>query len=205
MIHGGLFADARISASDGRNAVFDKLRSFSRHLAEEIHQGYEQPDLTRRILGIEAPTPVTMQHVVDFAVVLGPPGTGHSRASDPSWDLWIPRTHSILTAPLWGVGSGITTGILTGACFTVLNVPVQFGTQETILFGIVGGLTASVCHLFGDSLTMGGIFKLFPAQVLFTIILLGTLGLTTRILVWKYNTPTAHNTRKRGNFRRDYA
>ena len=39
-----LFADARISASEGRNAVLDKLRSFSRHLAEEIHQGYEQPD-----------------------------------------------------------------------------------------------------------------------------------------------------------------
>jgi len=39
-----LFADARISASEGRNAVFEKLRSFSRHLAEEIHQGYERPD-----------------------------------------------------------------------------------------------------------------------------------------------------------------
>ena len=39
-----LFADARISASEGRNAVFDKLRGFSRHLAEEIHQGYEEPD-----------------------------------------------------------------------------------------------------------------------------------------------------------------
>lgn len=39
-----LFADARISASEGRNAVFDKLRSFSRHLAEEIHRGYERPD-----------------------------------------------------------------------------------------------------------------------------------------------------------------
>jgi CRISPR/Cas system-associated exonuclease Cas4 (RecB family) len=39
-----LFADAQISASEGRNAVFQKLRSFSHHLAEEIHQGYEEPD-----------------------------------------------------------------------------------------------------------------------------------------------------------------
>ncbi len=41
---GGFFADARISAQDGRNAVLRNIRGFSRHLAEEIREGYQRPD-----------------------------------------------------------------------------------------------------------------------------------------------------------------
>ena len=39
-----LFADARISVREGKKTVLEKLRSFSRHLAEEIHEGYRRPD-----------------------------------------------------------------------------------------------------------------------------------------------------------------
>jgi CRISPR/Cas system-associated exonuclease Cas4 (RecB family) len=39
-----LFADARISAQDGRTAVLRNLLGFSRHLAEEIREGYRRPD-----------------------------------------------------------------------------------------------------------------------------------------------------------------
>jgi superfamily I DNA and/or RNA helicase len=38
-----IFADARISAQEGREAVLDKLRGFSKHLAKEIKQGYTRP------------------------------------------------------------------------------------------------------------------------------------------------------------------
>src|SRR5512136_1797425 len=39
-----LFAHARISAQDGRTAVLRNLLGFSRHLAEEIREGYQRPD-----------------------------------------------------------------------------------------------------------------------------------------------------------------
>lgn len=39
-----LFADAQISANEGRNAVLQRLHGFSHHLAEEIKEGYQQPD-----------------------------------------------------------------------------------------------------------------------------------------------------------------
>jgi ATP-dependent RNA/DNA helicase IGHMBP2 len=39
-----VFADAKISAQEGRNAVLEKLRGFSQHLAEEVKRGYTRPD-----------------------------------------------------------------------------------------------------------------------------------------------------------------
>ncbi|MGD0424196.1 MAG: AAA domain-containing protein [Candidatus Bathyarchaeia archaeon] len=39
-----IFADAQISAQEGRHAVLGNLRGFSHHLAEEIQEGYQQPD-----------------------------------------------------------------------------------------------------------------------------------------------------------------
>ncbi len=39
-----LFADARISVREGKNAVLERLNGFSRHLAEEILAGYRRPD-----------------------------------------------------------------------------------------------------------------------------------------------------------------
>ena len=39
-----VFADAQLSAQEGRRAVLENLRGFSRHLAEEIQEGYRQPD-----------------------------------------------------------------------------------------------------------------------------------------------------------------
>jgi len=39
-----IFADAQISAQEGRQAVLENLRGFSHHLAEEIQEGYQQPD-----------------------------------------------------------------------------------------------------------------------------------------------------------------
>jgi CRISPR/Cas system-associated exonuclease Cas4 (RecB family) len=39
-----IFADAQISAQQGRRAVLENLRGFSHHLAEEIQEGYQQPD-----------------------------------------------------------------------------------------------------------------------------------------------------------------
>jgi len=54
-----IFADARISVRDGRNAVLERLQGFSRHLAEEISQGYRRPD---RI--------VTEHHITDLDLPL---------------------------------------------------------------------------------------------------------------------------------------
>lgn len=39
-----LFADARVSVQEGKRAVFDRLRGFSHHLAQEIQEGYRRPD-----------------------------------------------------------------------------------------------------------------------------------------------------------------
>ena len=39
-----VFADAQMSSQDGRRAVLENLRGFSRHLAEEIQEGYRKPD-----------------------------------------------------------------------------------------------------------------------------------------------------------------
>ena len=39
-----IFADAQISAQEGRHAVLENLRGFSHHLAEDIQEGYQQPD-----------------------------------------------------------------------------------------------------------------------------------------------------------------
>lgn len=39
-----IFADAQISAREGRHAVLENLRGFSHHLAEEIQEGYQKPD-----------------------------------------------------------------------------------------------------------------------------------------------------------------
>lgn len=39
-----LFADAQISAAEGRRAVLGNIRGFSHHLAQEIREGYRQPD-----------------------------------------------------------------------------------------------------------------------------------------------------------------
>jgi CRISPR/Cas system-associated exonuclease Cas4 (RecB family) len=39
-----VFADAQISAAEGRNAVLENLHGFSRHLAEEIREGYREPN-----------------------------------------------------------------------------------------------------------------------------------------------------------------
>jgi hypothetical protein len=39
-----IFADAQISAQEGRHAVLENLRGFSYHLAEEIQDGYHPPD-----------------------------------------------------------------------------------------------------------------------------------------------------------------
>ena len=39
-----VFADAQISAQEGRHAVLENLRGFSQHLAKEILEGYRQPD-----------------------------------------------------------------------------------------------------------------------------------------------------------------
>ncbi|HUO42441.1 MAG TPA: hypothetical protein VMU35_05645, partial [Methylomirabilota bacterium] len=39
-----VFADAQISAAEGRKAVLENLHGFSRHLAEEIRGGYRRPD-----------------------------------------------------------------------------------------------------------------------------------------------------------------
>src|SRR5208282_5970172 len=54
-----IFADARISAQEGRTAVLDKLRGFSRHLAEEIKQGYTRPDEI-----------ITGHHIIDLDLPL---------------------------------------------------------------------------------------------------------------------------------------
>ena len=39
-----VFADAQISAAEGRRVVLDNLRGFSLHFAKEIREGYKQPD-----------------------------------------------------------------------------------------------------------------------------------------------------------------
>jgi CRISPR/Cas system-associated exonuclease Cas4 (RecB family) len=39
-----IFADAQISAQEGRRSVLENLRGFSHHLAEEIQGGYQRPD-----------------------------------------------------------------------------------------------------------------------------------------------------------------
>lgn len=39
-----VFADAQISHAEGRKAVLENLHGFSRHLAEEIREGYRRPD-----------------------------------------------------------------------------------------------------------------------------------------------------------------
>ncbi|HYW00537.1 MAG TPA: AAA domain-containing protein [Candidatus Acidoferrum sp.] len=39
-----IFADAQISAQEGRRAVLENLRGFSNHLAKEIQEGYQKPD-----------------------------------------------------------------------------------------------------------------------------------------------------------------
>lgn len=54
-----IFADAQISAQAGRNAVLDKLRGFSNHLAKEILEGYEKPDEI-----------VTGHHIIDLDLPL---------------------------------------------------------------------------------------------------------------------------------------
>ena len=54
-----IFADARISAQEGRTAVLDKLRGFSRHLAEEIKRGYTRPDEI-----------ITGHHIIDLDLPL---------------------------------------------------------------------------------------------------------------------------------------
>jgi CRISPR/Cas system-associated exonuclease Cas4 (RecB family) len=38
------FADARISAQEGRDAILRNLQKFSHHLAEEVREGYRRPD-----------------------------------------------------------------------------------------------------------------------------------------------------------------
>lgn len=39
-----LFADARISAQEGKDAILRNLQKFSHHLAEEVREGYRRPD-----------------------------------------------------------------------------------------------------------------------------------------------------------------
>ncbi len=54
-----IFADAQISAQAGRNAVLEKLRGFSQHLAAEIREGYRKPDEI-----------VTGHHIIDLDLPL---------------------------------------------------------------------------------------------------------------------------------------
>jgi CRISPR/Cas system-associated exonuclease Cas4 (RecB family) len=54
-----IFADSQISAQEGRRAVLDNLRGFSHHLAEEIQEGYQQPDEI-----------ITGHHIIDLDLPL---------------------------------------------------------------------------------------------------------------------------------------
>jgi len=63
------------------------------------------------------------------------------------WFRRTPLTHSIITAPFVGLGVGLLIGVL-----------FQFAHIFAIGQAVVGGLVASGCHLFLDSLTEGGIF-----------------------------------------------
>jgi CRISPR/Cas system-associated exonuclease Cas4 (RecB family) len=54
-----VFADAQLSAQEGRRAVLENLRGFSRHLAKEIQKGYHQPDKI-----------ITGHHIIDLDLPL---------------------------------------------------------------------------------------------------------------------------------------
>jgi CRISPR/Cas system-associated exonuclease Cas4 (RecB family) len=53
------FANAQISAQEGRHAVLENLRGFSQHLAKEILEGYQQPDEI-----------ITGHHIIDLDLPL---------------------------------------------------------------------------------------------------------------------------------------
>ncbi len=53
-----VFADAQISVEEGRNAVLQRLHSFSNHLASEIQLGYQRPDnivTSHHIINLDLP------------------------------------------------------------------------------------------------------------------------------------------------------
>jgi hypothetical protein len=156
---------------------------------------------------------------------------GHERRG--YWSRRTPLTHSVLTAPAWGLLTGIIVGILTRVTFTALNLPIQVGRQETIIWGIIGGLTASICHLFADSTVEGGIYltrsrrwKLAgihnnSTTVNLPLALIGLTAFATAFNLLSAQTFTQillattlalavritiwrYNNRKKGNFRRDH-
>jgi hypothetical protein len=68
----------------------------------------------------------------------------------------VPRrtalTHSIVYAPVWGVGVGAAFGLIM-YILTRGHTPIA-----PISVGVLGGVISSLSHLFGDSLTQGGIY-----------------------------------------------
>lgn len=68
-----LFADARISAQEGRDAILRNLQKFSHHLAEEVREGYRRPD---RI--------VTGHHIINLDLPLEGVPDEYRIYSDPS-------------------------------------------------------------------------------------------------------------------------
>jgi hypothetical protein len=74
---------------------------------------------------------------------------GHEGGSRPRR---TPLTHSIVYAPVWGVGVGVVFGFIM-EIMTRSEMPVaMFGVW------ILSGVISSLCHLFSDSLTEGGIY-----------------------------------------------
>ena len=83
---------------------------------------------------------------VNFAIDV----LGHSRRARGPVRSWI--THSVFTAPLWGVGLALLTVVFVGGALRLTP-----GADILELSGMLGAL-AGISHLFLDSLTEGGVF-----------------------------------------------
>ena len=84
-----------------------------------------------------------------------------------------PLTHSIVYAPVWGIGLGAVFGF-------IMYIQTR-GQMPIAMFSawILCGVISSLCHLFSDSLTQGGIYV--PTE--------HKKNARWRIASYKYNNP----------------